>query len=264
MIQVSKLLIAMLLIILSGKVQAADPAKGPEATMVDAPAQVDPGQSVIYFKANGVDPVWTLTISSYQIDFKTTASGFESISAPHVEPIKAMDSNIKMYRVQTESGQMDVEIAKMLCQNEGSKERFPYAVTIMIKQGKDTTFTYFTGCGQYVTDSRLEAKWTLLQIKSETVTATQFNDTLPNLDLHANGNSFAGYCGCNTVNGHLFSERSLLRFTNMVYSKRNCPTKPKEDEFIKNLEFSTQYSIEGDRLTLSNYSGVTLVFKRTE
>jgi len=211
-----------------------------------------------------VDPVWSLTISAYQIDFKTQASGFESISAPHVEPNKAMDSNIKMYRVQTESGQMDVEIAKMLCQNEGSKERFPYAVTIMIKQGKDTTFTYFTGCGQYVTDSRLEAHWVLSHIKSEPVTASQFNDTLPNLSLHANGNSFTGYCGCNIVNGHLFSERSLLRFTNMVYTKRTCPTKAKEDEFIKGLEFSTNYAIDGDQLTLSNYYGVTLVFRRIE
>ncbi|MBK9105234.1 MAG: META domain-containing protein [Saprospiraceae bacterium] len=224
----------------------------------------DQGQSVIYFKANGVDPVWSLTISAYQIDFKTQASGFESISAPHVEPVKGMDSNIKTYKVKTETGQMEVEIAKMLCQNEGSKERFPYAVTIMIRQGSDTTYTYFTGCGQYVTDSRLEARWVLSHIKSEPVTASQFNDTLPNLSLHANGNSFTGYCGCNIVNGHLFSERTLLRFTNMVYTKRLCPTKAKEDEFIKGLEFSTNYAVDGDQLTLSNYYGVTLVFKRVE
>jgi heat shock protein HslJ len=173
-----------------------------------------------------------------------------------------MDSNIKTYKVQTEAGQMEVEIAKMLCQNEGSKERFPYAVTIMIKQGRDTTYTYFTGCGLYVTDTRLEAKWQLFQIKSDTVTAAQFNDTLPYVDLHANGNSIAGYAGCNTFNGRIFSERSLLRFTDLHLSKRDCPTKPKEDEFIRALQFSTQYAIEGDRLILSNPSGPTLTFKR--
>jgi len=46
------------------------------------------GENSIYFKANGVDPVWTLTISAIQIDFKTQATGFNPISAPHIEPVK--------------------------------------------------------------------------------------------------------------------------------------------------------------------------------
>jgi heat shock protein HslJ len=222
------------------------------------------GTSAIYFKANGVDPLWTLTISQYQIDFRTQASGFESFSTPHTEPVRAMDSNIKMYRLQTESAQLEIELAQMLCQNENSRERFPYAVTIALRQGKDTTSTYFTGCGLYVTDTGLSARWVLEQLKTDTVTASQFNDTLPYLELHAKGNSFSGYGGCNTINGRIFSERSLLRFTDMVLSKRSCATKPKEDEFIKALQFSTQYTIDGDRLILSNPGGRLLVLKRKD
>ncbi len=218
--------------------------------------------SAIYFKANGVDPAWTLTISQYQVDFRTQASGFEPFSAPHTEPIKAMDSNIKMYRLNSGTAEMEVELAQMLCQNENSRERFPYAITIALKESGDTTATYFTGCGLYVTDTDLSARWVLEQLKEDSVSASQFNDTLPYLELHANGNSFSGYGGCNTIIGRIFSERTLLRFTDMVLSKRTCATKPKEDEFIKALQFSTRYAIEGDKLILSNPGGRLLVFRK--
>ena len=221
-----------------------------------------PGNT-IYFKANGVDPVWTLTISPIQIDFKTQATGFNPVSAPHVEPIKAMDSNIKMYKVKTAGAELNIELTKMLCQNENSHERFPYAITISLRQGTDTTFTYFTGCGLYVTDTSLEAKWTLEQLKTEAVTAVDFNDTLPFLELHSNGNAFSGYGGCNKINGRIFSERNLLRFTDFVVSKNTCAPTNREKDFINGLKFSTQYTIEGDHLMLSNPSGPTLSFKKT-
>lgn len=235
-----------------------------QANVEMVPAASPIPANTIYFKANGVDPVWTLTISPIQIDFKTQATGFDPVSAPHVEPVKAMDSNIKMYKVKTADAELNVEIAKMLCQNENSHERFPYAVTISLRQGADTTFTYFTGCGLYVTDTGLEATWLLEQIKTDTVMATHFNDTLPSLVLHANGNSFSGYGGCNTINGRIFAERNLLRFTDFIVSKRTCAPTNREKDFINGLKFSTQYTIEGDRLLLSNPSGPTLTFKKSE
>jgi len=151
----------------------------------------------------------------------------------------------------------------MLCQNANSHERFPYAVTIALKQGKDTTYTYFTGCGLYVTDTSLESKWILDLLKTDTVTAADFNDTLPFVTLRSNGNSFSGYGGCNTIQGRIFSERNLLRFTDFVVSKRTCATTNREKDFINSLKFSTQYVIEGDRLILSNPSGPMLTFKKS-
>jgi len=222
-----------------------------------------PAATSFYFKANGVDPVWSLTISNMQIEFKTQASGFLPYTAPHVEPVRAMDSNVKVYKVQSDMGEMEVEITKVLCQNENSHERFPYGVTVSLKEGKDTTFTYFTGCGLYITDANLEHTWTLDQIKTDTVNAKQFNDTLPFIELHANGNSLSGYGGCNTIKGRIFSERNLLRFTDLVLSKRTCDPANREKDFISALKFSTQYVIEGDRLILSNPSGQTLVFKKS-
>jgi heat shock protein HslJ len=243
-------------------VHAAIPSSGMQITSTDMTDQDASGESVIYFKANGVDPVWTLTISPFQVEFKTQASGFPTFTAPHTEPIKAMDSNVKKYKFHTEAGEMEIELAQMLCQNEGSHERFPYSVTVSIRQGVDTTFTYFTGCGRYITDARLDGMWVLSMIKSDSVTASQFNDTLPYIEMHSNGNMFSGYSGCNKMDGRLYCERDLLRFTNMVLSKRVCTTKAKEDEFVKALQFSTRYVIEGDRLILSNPGSQTLVFRK--
>jgi heat shock protein HslJ len=235
-----------------------------QEVLVHLPAPAETNANSIYFKANGADPVWTLTISPVQIDFKTQATGFNPMSAPHVEPIKAMDSNIKMYKVKIAGAELNVEIAKLLCQNENSHERFPYAVTISLRQGTDTTFTYFTGCGLYITDTRLEAKWLLEQIKTETVTDFHFDDTLPYLILHANGNSFSGFGGCNTINGRIFSEHNLLRFTDFVLSKRECAPTNREKDFINALKFSTQFVVEGDHLILSNPGGPTLSFKKSD
>jgi len=234
-----------------------------EVSPTDTQVPTPTGENSIYFKSNGVDPVWTLTISPIQIDFKTQSTGFNPISSPHVEPVKGVDSNIKMYKIKTPEAELNVEITKMLCQNENSHERFPYAVTVALKQGKDTTFTYFTGCGLYVTDTSLEAKWVLDVLKTDTVTAADFNDTLPFVSLRANGNSFSGYGGCNTIQGRIFSERNLLRFTDFVVTKRTCAATNREKDFINNLKFSTQYLIEGDRLILSNPGGPTLTFKKS-
>lgn len=224
----------------------------------------DADEPVVYFKANGVDPVWRLSISQSRIDFQTAASGFGTFTAPHVEPVKAMDSNIKIYKLQTDAGQMEIEIAQMLCQNENSRERFPYAVTVSLKQGRDTTFTYFTGCGLFVTDERLEAKWILQELKGDALKALQLNDTVPFLELHARGNSFSGYGGCNELHGRIFSERNLLRFTDIVPTKRSCPAISMETEFIKALQFSTYFEIADDKLILSNPGGVLMTLIKQE
>jgi heat shock protein HslJ len=220
--------------------------------------------SDIYFKAVGDDPTWTLMLSPNGIEFRTEATGYQNFSSPHIEPTKAIDSSIKTYRLKTEAGSMDIELAAMICQNESSHERFTYSVSIALQQGKDTSIHYFNGCGKYITEPDLEFKWVVRQIGPDTVTTAQFNDTLPYLLIYSRANSFEGYGGCNKINGRLFSERNLLRFTNLYLSKRQCETLAREEEFVKALQFSTQFEIIGDRLVLSNYNGVTMILTKVK
>lgn len=217
-------------------------------------------ESTIYFKASSVDPVWSLTISPHLIAFKSQVPDFGAFNSPHTEPVKVMDSNVKKYMLNTEEGTMDIELYKMLCMNEKTGERFSYSVKVSIQHPGDSVATSFNGCGTYVTDTGLEAKWVLSAIGAEPVHASQFNDTLPYLYVYARGNSFEGNSGCNTIRGRIFSERSLLRFTDLNLTKRKCANIAKEEEVVKALQFSTQYLLEDDKLILSNHAGVMLVF----
>ena len=125
-------------------------------------------ESTIYFKASSVDPVWSLTISPQLIAFKSQVPDFGVFNSPHVEPVKAMDSNVKKYTLKTDEGTMEIELYKMLCMNEKTGEQFSYSVKVSIQHSNDSLATSFNGCGTYVTDPGLEAKWVLYSMAADT------------------------------------------------------------------------------------------------
>lgn len=222
-----------------------------------------PSDPRVFFRAKGTFPTWTLAISEELIAFQSEDVRYPSFNSPYVEPVKVVDANIKRYTVHTDAGTMEIELAQMLCQNEGSKERFPYSVIVYLKNNIDTSSTDFTGCGQYVTDPKLqEHTWVLEQIKDQHVGPDAFRDTLPYIEIKANGNSFKGYGGCNTFTGRLYAEHALLRFTDLVITKEVCPPANREPDFISGLRFTTQYQFDKDRLILSNPAGTTLIFRK--
>jgi heat shock protein HslJ len=121
---------------------------------------------IVYFKATGNEPFWGLEISEDGIEFKSLTE-LETFKAPHTEPIRAMDANVKMYRLKTETGEMNIQIIQGNCENSMSGSILPYSVTIEIKKGTDAEFTTFKGCGQYVTDYRLHDIWVLEQLNGK-------------------------------------------------------------------------------------------------
>jgi heat shock protein HslJ len=216
----------------------------------------------IYFRGNGNEPVWSLKISEKTIEFTSLKPGFESFKSVHVEPVRAMDANVKMYRVATETGTMNIQIMQQECVNTMSGEKFSYSVRIEII--KNSTSTNFSGCGNYVTDSRLHDIWVLEKLNGETVTLADFTKKIPNFEINSSTNKFLGYAGCNRMNGMLFFERGLLRFTNISTNKMACDGNNKEGEFLKALQSTTSYKVENRRLLLSNPSGEKLVFKKVD
>lgn len=216
----------------------------------------------IYFRATGNEPEWSLKISETAVEFTSLKLGFESFKTAHVEPVRAMDANVKMYRVATESGTMNIQIMQQECINTMSGDKFPYSVRIEIT--KDNTTDNLSGCGNYVTDSRLHDIWVLEKLNGVTVSTTDFIKELPNLEINSSNNNFLGFAGCNRMNGTLFFERGLLRFTNVITTRMACPGNNKEAEFLKALQSTTSYKIENNRLVLSNPSGEKLVFKKVD
>jgi heat shock protein HslJ/uncharacterized membrane protein len=216
---------------------------------------------IVYFKAKGTSPEWELNISEDKIAFSSSLPDFSSFNAPHVEAVKAADMNVKKYSVETEAGQMDIQIIQGSCQVADSREGFSYKAEVRIRRGIDSTFTSFEGCGVYVTDPRLNGKWQLYSMKGTEVTSQEYTTRLPELEIKSNGNSFSGFAGCNTISGRIFFERNLLRFTDVVATKMACDAMQYETAFLQALRFSTQYKFEDDRLILSYPDHTTLVFK---
>ncbi|PVX47818.1 heat shock protein HslJ [Flavobacterium sp. 103] len=216
----------------------------------------------IYFRGNGNEPDWNLKISENTIEFSSLMPGFETLTGNHVEPLRAMDANVKMYRVTDKSITMIIQIMQQECVNTMSGEKSSYSVRIEIV--KDNNSTFLSGCGNYITDPRLHDIWVLEQLNGKKVSLTDFTKELPNLEINSTTNQFMGFAGCNRMNGTIFFERGLLRFTNTITTRMACSENNKENEFLKALQSTTTYKVKNLRLTLTNQSGNELVFKKVD
>ena len=216
----------------------------------------------IYFRGSGTEPDWSLKISEKTIEFTSLKPDFEALQSGHVEPIRAMDANVKMYRVETKVGKMIIQIMQQDCVNAMSGDKSAYSVRIEFQ--KDNKTINFSGCGNYITDYRLHDIWVFEKLNGENVSITDFTKEVPNLEINSTTNTFMGFAGCNRMNGTIFSERELLRFTNVVTTRMACGENNKENEFLKNLQSTTTYKVENLRLTLTNPAGNELVFRKVD
>ena len=217
-----------------------------------------------YFKATGNEPFWGLEIANDSIVFKSLMDGEKTLKVAHIEPIRAMDANVKMYRINTKLETVNIQIAQGDCENSMSGAVSPYSVTIELIKISDNKSTIINGCGQYQTDYRLHDIWVLEQLNGKKVNLSDFQKELPLIEINATTNKFMGFAGCNQMNGSIFFENNLLRFTNIVTTRMMCNPSNKESEFHKALQSTTNYSIENNRLWLSNPSGVKVVFKKID
>ncbi|MDF0715015.1 META domain-containing protein [Muricauda sp. 334s03] len=216
-----------------------------------------------YFKATGTEPFWGLKIYDNRVVLQTME---DTIQTPPTNPIKAQDSNISMYRIQTEATLLDIIIAHKECTNAMSGEVFPYTVTVSYKTTGGDETTVYEGCGSYITDYRLHDIWVLEEMKGSSVSKEDFNGKdVPNMEVNINNNRFSGFSGCNRMTGSLFYEQDVLRFTQIASTRMACPSMDKETEFLTALQGSATYNVENNRLYLSNESEENLlVFKKID
>ncbi len=252
------LVFCCLLIVTSCSVKTQQ-SKEPTVTEKPPPEKEDTGN--IYFKSSGTEPFWTLEIAENLVKFKTPE---DSVIAPHTDPLRTMDANVKLYKTQAEPGELNIQIVQTKCINAMSGLELPYTVTINYRKSNDEKFTTITGCGQYITDYRLQDIWVAEEMNGTKITKADFTAALPSMEIISSANTFSGFAGCNRMNGTLFFEKGLLRFTNIATTEMICTYAHKEAEFLRALQGGTTYTIANNRLTLSNPDGVVLIFKKTD
>ncbi|HLV14372.1 MAG TPA: META domain-containing protein [Xanthomarina sp.] len=223
--------------------------------------KTQPNNPPAYFRATGTEPFWLLEISSDLVVFTTPD---DSIKVPHKEPVFAMDANVKMYRIKTEKNQINIQIEQKECANDMSGEVSPYTVSVELKLSANKSFERLEGCGRYITDYRLYDIWALESLNGKSVTKEDFHQEIPVIEINSYENTFMGFAGCNTVSGSLFFEKDLLRFMDVSTTEMLCEKTNKENEFLKALQSSINYSIENNRLKLSNPSKSLVVFRKVD
>jgi heat shock protein HslJ len=228
---------------------------------VDDFEKIDTVEKAPYFKSSGTEPFWNLAISDDKIVFKTIN---DSIVTPHADPILVMDANVKSYRIQAKTAQLNIKILQQKCVNAMSGKEFPYAVFVEYKKSATAELEKVNGCGQYETDYRLHDIWVLEELNGEKIKKEDFSKEFPLLEIYANTNKFSGFAGCNQMKGSLFFEKGKLRFTNLATTKMMCEPVNKEAEFITALQSSSVYKIENNRLILSNSTGIKIIFKKVD
>lgn len=217
-----------------------------------------------YFKATGNEPFWGIKIGNEQTVFTSLIPGKENISFNSVEASKAMDANVKMYKLSNDKTTATVTIQQLDCQDSMSGVISPYSVKVEIKDNSELESKKLSGCGKYLTDYRLHDIWVLEELNGYKVFATDFQKELPRIEINSAENRFMGYGGCNSITGQIFFEKDVLRFTKVVLTLMACPQGNKEGEFLKALQSTTTYSIGNNQLTLSNPSGKLLVLKKVD
>lgn len=217
-----------------------------------------------YFKATGNEPFWGIKIGNDQIVFTSLIPGKESITFPAVDAIRAMDANVRMYKVSNETASATITIQQLDCQDSMSGAISPYSVKVEIKNNSELEAKKLSGCGKFITDYRLHDIWVLEELNGYKVFETDFQKEFPRLEINSTENRFSGFGGCNSITGQIFYEKDLLRFTKVVSTLMACPSGNKEGDFLKALQSTTNYSIENNRLTLSNPSGKLIVFKKVD
>ena len=243
------------------KIESSTPVRDTVQVKSLEPIAIAPDGS--YFKATGTEPFWGLKLYDNRVQLNMVE---DTLLTPPTQPIRVQDSNISLYRIQTEATQMDIIIAHKECTNAMSGEKSPYTVTIAYKKtGEEETKT-FEGCGAYIPDYRLHDIWVLEEMNGKTVSKADFNGKdVPNMEININTNSVSGFSGCNRMTGSLFFEKDVLRFTNLASTRMACPNLNAETEFLKALQSGTSYKIGNNRLYLSNNDQENLlVFKKID
>jgi heat shock protein HslJ len=98
-------------------------------------------------------------------------------------------------------------------------------------------------------EKKLQDVWVLEEMNGKKVTEDDFAKKMPKLELITSTETFTGNSGCNAIKGFLFSkEKGELQFLNITSEKKNCPAAKKEDDFLKLLKTTTNYSTKDGKL----------------
>jgi heat shock protein HslJ len=239
----------------SSKLDSVVTQKPQVATISEVPSNV-------FFKAVGTEPFWNIEITEDSIKF-TTPEEKDNFSLSYSEPKKAMDANLISYRAKSDDIDIEITIQQGECSDGMSDKIHKYSVKVLLKRGDEKELN-LKGCGNYIIDYRLHDIWALEELEGKKINPNDFKNGVPNLEIFAEEAKFSGMAGCNRISGKLFSEKELLRFTDVSTTEMMCDTYETEKIFVKALQSTTKYDLKDNKLYLLNPEGTKAVFRKVD
>lgn len=205
-------------------------------------------------------PFWSLEIDMEKmIEFKVLDDESDRVLATVPVAEKPATGEGIVYRLQTVSSDLEIQIIKATCINIMSGREFPYTVTIL-KDGME-----YTGCGMYLRDSRLEGNWKLVELEGKAINPKEFEREQPHLVFSLADGRVSGNAGCNRINGSMEPRGYKLFFGAIASTRMACPNMELENQFLQALsEKELGYKVDDKKLELLDNGKVVLVFERGE
>ena len=213
------------------------------------------------FKATGNEPFWGITIDARDIKFTSLVEGFDKFTAAFAEPIRAMDANVKMYRSQSENGEIKVQVFQSSCTDDMSGKKMNYKTTVEIKRTSDKEYKTFIGCGDYITENRLYDIWVLREIDGKSARQNLYGKEIPRLEINTKEKTFMAFTGSKDIQGKIFMEGNVIKFSTY---KEPPGLNAAEKVFLEKLRTVTLFKLAENHLLLSNSGSVLLKFQKVD
>jgi len=218
--------------------------------------------SKVFFKASGTEPFWGIEIAEDSIKF-TSPEKENNFALAYVKSQKAIDANIISYQAKSDKIDLKFTIQQGKCSDGMSDNLYNYVVKASLKRGNEKE-QLLEGCGNYIIDYRLHDIWALEELEGRKINPEDFKNGVPNLEIYSEEAKFSGFAGCNQIGGKLFSEKDLIRFTDIAITELKCENYETEKALVKALQSTTRYKLKENKLYLFNPEGTKAVFRKVD
>lgn len=212
------------------------------------------------FAATGNEPFWSVDIDfDGSIHFKNMEGAELVVPTPPGE--KAADADATRYSASNENGSITVQLIREECTDtmSGFVSEFVTRVEVTFPDAEPITYE---GCGQYLSDERLEGDWQLERINETQLDSADFMKGLPQLSFDLSEKRVSGHTGCNNVAGSIEVQGQRIAFAPMIATKMACPGMEFEQDYLRWFAGSVAYAIQENRLHLMVSPDSTFIYRK--
>ena len=213
-------------------------------------------QSGIDFLAEGNQPSnWMLTIN-YDDTVRFTADDGLALKFAYNQLKKDENEERRIFTVGLKSGNVTIKINEKICTVTSISEVFKKEVSVVFNN------TTYSGCGKFLADENLNAKWLLEKIGNTPVVTNEYN-RLPEININIVEGTVSGNDGCNSIRGKIEVQGKRIKFYQILSTKMGC--NKKSIEKIITTQISGQivsYYFKEGKLHLYLPDDSLMVFKK--